>query len=201
MAAAGAGRGRLRASHADREQAIDVLKTAFVQGRLTKDEFDTRVAQTFTSRTYAELAVVTADIPAGLTEARPQRNPRRQASRQAVAWSTGVVIAAVVLMAALLIRNGPLTYLAVSTIFGAGFVAVAQTLYSRQQRRFGGSPGAGAARPGHRGQVRALASRAGCCWNTAALPAADYLCRPVPAAIRRGVFVCGGTASPPPRRS
>ena len=49
----GAGRGLLRASHADREQVIDVLKTAFVQGRLTKDEFDTRVGQTFTSRTYA----------------------------------------------------------------------------------------------------------------------------------------------------
>jgi len=33
-----AGRGRLRASDADREQVIDVLKAAFVQGRLTKDE-------------------------------------------------------------------------------------------------------------------------------------------------------------------
>jgi energy-converting hydrogenase Eha subunit A len=159
MTAAGAGRGRLRASHADRDQAIDVLKTAFVQGRLTKDEFDTRVGQTFTSRTYAELAVVTADIPAGLTEARPQRNPRRHASRQAVAWSTGVIIAVVVLVVAGLIGNGQVTYVAVSAVFGAGFVAVAQTLYSRQQRRFGGSPGASAARRGTRGQVRALASR------------------------------------------
>jgi hypothetical protein len=155
MAAAGAGRGRLRASHADRDQAIDVLKTAFVQGRLSKDEFDTRVGQTFTSRTYAELAVVTADIPAGLTEARPRPEPHRQMSSQAVAWSTGVVIAAVVLVAALLIGNANVIYLAVSTVFGAGFVAVAQTLHSRQQRRFGGPPGRGAARPGPRGQVRA----------------------------------------------
>jgi hypothetical protein len=30
--AAAAGRGRLRAGHADREQAIDTLKTAFVHG-------------------------------------------------------------------------------------------------------------------------------------------------------------------------
>ena len=30
------GRGRLRASDADREQVIDALKTAFVQGLLTK---------------------------------------------------------------------------------------------------------------------------------------------------------------------
>ena len=65
MAAASADRGRLRASHADREHVLDVLKTAFVQGLLTKDEFDMRVGQTFASRTYAELAAVTADILAG----------------------------------------------------------------------------------------------------------------------------------------
>ncbi len=38
MAAATGGRGHLRASHADREQAIGTLKAAFVQGRLAKDE-------------------------------------------------------------------------------------------------------------------------------------------------------------------
>ena len=40
-----------RASHADREQVIDSLKAAFVQGLLTKDELDVRVGQTFASRT------------------------------------------------------------------------------------------------------------------------------------------------------
>ena len=60
---AAAGCGHLRASHADREQAIEWLKTAFVQGRPAKDEFDTRVGQAFASRTYAELATVTADRP------------------------------------------------------------------------------------------------------------------------------------------
>ncbi len=57
------GIGRFLASHADRNRVIDVLKTAFVQGRLTKDELDARVARTCASRTYAELAAVTADIP------------------------------------------------------------------------------------------------------------------------------------------
>jgi hypothetical protein len=56
---------RLRASDADREQVIGVLKAAFGQGRLTKDEFDTRVGHAFTSRTYADLAALTADIPPG----------------------------------------------------------------------------------------------------------------------------------------
>jgi hypothetical protein len=62
--------GQLRASHADREQAIDVLKAAFVQGRLAKDEFDLRVGQVFASRTYAELGALTADIPSSVTKAR-----------------------------------------------------------------------------------------------------------------------------------
>ncbi len=66
LAAGAGGRGHLRASHADREQVIITLKAAFVQGMLAKDEFDLRVAQTFASRTYAELAAVIDDIPPGL---------------------------------------------------------------------------------------------------------------------------------------
>ena len=61
-AAEGRGRGEFRASHADREQVIGTLKAAFVQGMLSKDEFDQRVAQAFGSRTYAELAPITADL-------------------------------------------------------------------------------------------------------------------------------------------
>ena len=67
--AAGAGRSQLRASHAEREQVIGLLKAAFVQGRLAMDEFDLRVGSALTSRTRAELAALTADIPAGLTGA------------------------------------------------------------------------------------------------------------------------------------
>jgi hypothetical protein len=75
-AARPAGRGRLRASHADREQVIDTLKDAFVQGRLTKDELDSRVGDVLASRTYADLAVLTADLPAGPLTARPPHRPR-----------------------------------------------------------------------------------------------------------------------------
>ena len=71
IAAGAGGRGHLRASHADREQVVGTLKAAFVQGRLDRDEFDVRVGQALASRTYAELAVVTADIPAGQTTAQP----------------------------------------------------------------------------------------------------------------------------------
>jgi DUF1707 SHOCT-like domain len=70
-----AGSGGLRASQADREQVIEVLKVAFVQGRLDKGEFDARLTQAFISRTYAELTAVTADIPAGLGGLQPWRQP------------------------------------------------------------------------------------------------------------------------------
>jgi hypothetical protein len=64
--AADSGRGRLRASDADREHVVGTLKAAYVHGLVTKDEFDVRVSQAFAARTYAELALITADIPAGL---------------------------------------------------------------------------------------------------------------------------------------
>jgi hypothetical protein len=80
-AAAAGGRGRLRASHADREQSVEVLKTAFVQGRLTRDELDARVGQALASRTYAELAALTADIPAG-SAAVPSPGPVRARSQR-----------------------------------------------------------------------------------------------------------------------
>jgi hypothetical protein len=70
-------RASLRASHADREQVVDTLKDAFVQGRLTKDEFDSRVAHALAARTYADLATLSADLPAMPPAARPPREPVR----------------------------------------------------------------------------------------------------------------------------
>ena len=69
--------GHLRASRADRERAVEALKAAFVQGRLTKDEFDLRVGHALTSRTYTDLAAVTAGIPAGPAAAQPVPEPAR----------------------------------------------------------------------------------------------------------------------------
>ena len=80
IAAGAAGRGDLRASHADRDRVIDKLKAAFVQGRLTKDELVVRAGRTFASRTYAELAALTADLPAGLVAAQPPEPPLAQPS-------------------------------------------------------------------------------------------------------------------------
>jgi hypothetical protein len=73
IAADAAAHGRPVPSHADLEEAIELLKAAFVQGRLTKDEFGTRVERALASQTYAELTEVTADLPAGPRQARPSR--------------------------------------------------------------------------------------------------------------------------------
>jgi len=84
LAASAAGRGRLRVSHAEREQVIGTLKAAFVRGMLAKDEFDLRVSQAFASRTYAELAAVTAGLPAEPAAAQPPRPARAQGEQPAL---------------------------------------------------------------------------------------------------------------------
>ena len=78
-------RGRLRACHADREQVIGTLQAAFAQGRLSRDELDTRAGQAFAARTYADLAALTADIPAD--PAAPWLRARRWPAARPIAKS------------------------------------------------------------------------------------------------------------------
>jgi hypothetical protein len=56
--------GELRASHADRDQVAEVLRVAAGDGRLSPEELDDRLERALTARTYAELAALTADLPA-----------------------------------------------------------------------------------------------------------------------------------------
>jgi uncharacterized protein DUF1707 len=84
----GAQAAALRASRADRDRVIDLLKAAFVQGRLDRDEFDARIGHALASRTCGELAAVTAGIPAGLTAAPPSRPPVR--ARRRIPFNTAV---------------------------------------------------------------------------------------------------------------
>jgi hypothetical protein len=111
--AAGKGSGHIRASDADREQVIDALKDAFVQGRLTKDELSVRAGRALVSRTYAELTAITADIvsiPAWLTEARPPKPDRAPArkpvNKKAVALATCMILLPPTVWAAFLTYSG-----------------------------------------------------------------------------------------------
>jgi hypothetical protein len=109
----------MRASHGDRDQAIEVLKAAFVQGRLDKDEFDLRVGRVLASRTYADLAGLTADIPARLTTARPLRSARKPASKKkkaaALACATLALLAGVGAVPPL--PDGPVEISLIAAIF------------------------------------------------------------------------------------
>ncbi len=55
----------MRAATPDRERAVDVLKAGFAEGRLTQEEYNLRMGQAYSAKTYGELAALTADLPAG----------------------------------------------------------------------------------------------------------------------------------------
>jgi hypothetical protein len=143
MTAVAAGHGHLRASHADREHVIDVLKAAFVQGRLTKDELDLRVSQTLTSRTYADLATLTADLPARLTGARLRHEPAPPQVRpvnKPLLWGAYAVLVAAVGSMVLAFPAGSLLLLTagVLAVLIAAPVAGALTLDSWREDHSGG---------------------------------------------------------------
>jgi hypothetical protein len=69
---------QLRASHQDRDRVIELLRVAAGDGRLTLAELDERIELAAAAQTYAELATVTADLPAtpGAGTARPKEVAR-----------------------------------------------------------------------------------------------------------------------------
>jgi hypothetical protein len=53
----------LRASHADRDVAADILCAAVADGRLTLDELDERLEHVLSARTLREIARLISDLP------------------------------------------------------------------------------------------------------------------------------------------
>lgn len=53
------------AGNSDRDRAGDVLKAAYAEGRLTKDEYDYRSGRALAARTVEELQQLTNDVPNG----------------------------------------------------------------------------------------------------------------------------------------
>jgi DUF1707 SHOCT-like domain len=111
----------MRASDADREQVVEILTAAFVQGRLTIDELRLRVGLALASRTYAELAPMIADIPAPPLKAPPAPRPVRPAAQaqpplqpagrmppgaKAAVWAACVIVALPAVWAAFLTYYG-----------------------------------------------------------------------------------------------
>jgi hypothetical protein len=72
-----------RASDADRDRAVSVLRDHCVVGRLTLDEFSERIGSALAARTRGDLDAVLADLPV-VSPPSPQV-PRRRARRWIVA--------------------------------------------------------------------------------------------------------------------
>jgi len=128
-AAEGGGDRHLRASRTDREQVIELLKAAFVEERLTKEELDTRVGRALASRTYAELAAVISDLhawraAAGSAAAGPPSTPARTLVKAARRAGVCVLAAfAVVGVVALTNAEGLAVFLAFSSVVTAVIAA------------------------------------------------------------------------------
>jgi hypothetical protein len=146
----GAGdRSQLRASHADREQVIDVVKAAFVQGRLAKDEFDQRIGRVFASRTYADLAHLTADIPARLVQAQTSPEPAHPPAQISMdkrvirSWASATVMLPGMVVAASAMQSGqPAVFGLIVALVFACLVALPVSglvlLHSRYEKRSSG---------------------------------------------------------------
>jgi hypothetical protein len=126
---------------------IETLKAAFVQGCVTKDEFDARVSQTFGSRTYADLARVTADLPAGLAAAQPPSGPARARGRAPAGARLGsrdAVVVATAVLACMAWAVAAVAIIPVAALLAivSGLVSLcmggAQLLGSRRDQRSGG---------------------------------------------------------------
>ena len=68
---AAGGRGQMRAADADRDRAVSFLSTAYTEGRLSKDEYDTRLESALSARTYADLDQIVTDLPAARADVVP----------------------------------------------------------------------------------------------------------------------------------
>lgn len=123
----------------DREQVTHTLKAALVQGRLTEDEYDERVGRASASRSRAELAALTADLPVGLMDALA----RAPAARHVWIGISMSIISAGVVAGVLLghpdVGLAILAFLiAAVTVLVAPIVTVGVMIDVRRQKRYGG---------------------------------------------------------------
>ncbi|HLU74515.1 MAG TPA: DUF1707 domain-containing protein, partial [Nonomuraea sp.] len=79
--------GEVRASDAEREAVVELLREASVEGRLTLAELTDRTEAAYSASTHAELALLTQDLPAGASAAAPVE--RREGKKRR--WFVGVM--------------------------------------------------------------------------------------------------------------
>jgi Domain of unknown function (DUF1707) len=103
----------IRASDADRERIVEILREHSAEGRITADEFEDRMAAAYNAKTMGALAELTTDLPVDLAEhgrrqaelARRAR-PRRTLTARVRQEVAGLASLAVVLTAIWLLSGG-----------------------------------------------------------------------------------------------
>ena len=156
--ASAGGESRLPSTRAGRDQVIAALKTAFVQGRLTKDEFELRLGQALAI--YAQLDALTADIPAAAPAVTPPTEAARQAANKKMVQQGTVGVAGLTFLldAVLVIPRNPVLGVVAGilltvfvTVLTAGFLTLLSWAIDRRSGAQGARPAQGA--PGTGGEA------------------------------------------------
>jgi hypothetical protein len=75
QAQAVSGEPAVRASDAERDQAAEILRAGYAEGRLTRAELDERTGAAYAVKTRADLSGLTSDLPAAITAQQAHRGP------------------------------------------------------------------------------------------------------------------------------
>ncbi len=126
-------RALLRASDADREETVQLLRLHHSEGRLTIHEFTERMEKAFASKTFGDLKVLTADLPLSIPptptvldhtslRAAPAGNNRHSFRQHLLAytWVNGLMIGLWALSS--LATGHVLLFWPIWTLLGWGFV-------------------------------------------------------------------------------
>jgi len=130
--------GRLRASDADRDRAVDALKAAYAQGLLTADELAARTSRALAARTYADLTAASAVLAERPAEPYIRPPARKRVSKKVVAYGSSAIVLAPALVAAFLTFYGG--FIILFLVACAGVVVSAAPI---PPRRPGALPSAG----------------------------------------------------------
>ena len=94
----------IRASDADRERVVELLRQHSAEGRITSEEFDERMSAAYAAKTMGALSELTSDLPVDLAEhTRHQAElARRNAARKPVSMQLRAAVASWASLAVLL---------------------------------------------------------------------------------------------------
>jgi hypothetical protein len=103
----------IRASDADRERVVEILRRNTAEGRIDADEFDERMTAAYEAKTLGALGELTTDLPVDLAEhAQRQKElakkakPRKPLARQVRQEVSGIASLGVILTTIWLVSGG-----------------------------------------------------------------------------------------------